>query len=123
MDIRMIRFNIPVKRDEFGGTVVKAMYVAPQVLPVMAAIIEAATHPVRVQQEFHVPTHGQWTAEEALNALRDRVKYDLTHALRNEAEKNKMTIITPIEWHESIEQGGVLFRVTASAMPLIEVKW
>lgn len=118
------RFTIPTHHYRFGGrafAVHKECVVQTELLPVMAAIIDAATRPSRLTQEYVFNQPRSVLAEGQREHLGQRVRYDLEHALREEAKKLGRCIVTAITFEETADDSGVLFIASAMSMPLIEV--
>lgn len=118
----MYRFMIPDGVDRFGLVTHRECAVSVDLIPLMAKIIEAATKPARVEQTYAMPDHGLQHADNAMwEHLVSRVRYDLEHALHDEAKKTNRCLITRVTHSEHVDDGGVLFRATAVAMPLLDL--
>jgi len=114
------QFTIPVSRDRYGAVKVKHCLVSDALLPLMAAIIDAAMRPVKLTERYIFPVRSAVLTEEAFAQVRDRVRYDLEHALREAAKKTGHTLITRVSIEEIPDVTGVAFIATATAMPMIE---
>jgi len=115
------QFTIPVSRDRYGTVEMKHCLVSNALLPLMAAIIDAATRPVKLTEQFYFPVRDAVLTEEVFSQVRDRVRYDLEHALREEAKKTGYTLITRVAIEEIPDVTGVAFIATATAVPMLEV--
>lgn len=117
------QFTIPVRKDEFGGVEVKQCVVSDSMLPVMADIIDAATHPVRLTATYTLRTSGHPFTEDMLTDIRRRVRYDLERQIQDDAKKSNRAVITEVTIDERPESAGVVgFFAEATAMPFITVK-
>lgn len=114
------RFDIPISRDKWGGVEVKACVVSDNLLPVMADIIDAATKPTLLTQRYEFHNRRAVLADDQWEALRDRIQYDLEHALREEAKKLNLCVITAVSFKALPVADVVLFTASATAMRLLE---
>ena len=115
-------FSIPIRKDNAGGVEIKQIVVSDHMLPVMADIIEAATHPSWLSAHYDLRTHGRPFTEDMLKSIRDRVRYDLEHNIREQAKKAKLAVITEVTITELPDMGGMQFRAEAAAMPLLMIR-
>lgn len=113
-------FDIPIHRDRYGSTTMKAVVVSDEMLPIMADIIEKATRPVLLTQERTIRVAPEMCTEESLAHIRKSVAQELTYALEDHAKEHGLAIITKPDFEESIEGGLLAFRATATVMPLLE---
>jgi hypothetical protein len=120
MIMTFTRFDIPIARDRYGSTTMKAVVVSDELLPVMADIIEKATRSVLLTQERTIRVAPEMCTEESLAHIRKSVAKELTYALEDHAKEHGLAIITKPDFEESIDGGVLAFRATATAMRLLE---
>lgn len=120
-----IRFTIPVSVEQLGFTEHKTVTVLKRLLPVMAQIIENATRPKLLTQQYEADGRAVAAMDDSmLDYLRERTQYDLEHGLREEAKRQGLAVITAVTFEEqpfaSTDGGGILFTAQATAMPLLD---
>lgn len=120
--IEHIRFTIPVSVDQFGFTEHKTVVASRRMLPIMAQIVENATHPRLLTQQYEVDGHAVAAmGDSMLDYLRERTRHDLEHDLREEAKKQGLAVLTAVTFDEQArDSGGILFTAQATAMPLLD---
>lgn len=122
MTVDYTTFHIPIRRDRFGSLEHKAVVVPDTLLPAMARIIEAATRPVQLRNQFELTARHYHVSmgESVLEMLKLRVHDDLEHELRAKAKKQRFAVITDVSFVETPVDGAVLIVASALAMPLID---
>lgn len=113
------RFNVPVKRDEFGSVHTQPVLVEDELLPVMAAIVAAASKPVRLTQEHVIDRLSRQLSEAELGMIVRRTRQVLEDDLRAAALRDGLAVITEIRIEEP---SPGCFLASAVGMPLIEVR-
>lgn len=113
------RFDIPVRKDRYGAVEMKPVLVQDKLLPLMAEIIDAASRPGVLREQYMTTPRRSLFAEDQWEALRKRIRYDLEHGLRESAKKLGQTLITAVKFEEHGDEQGVLFTAQAVAMRLI----
>lgn len=113
-------FQIPIERDQHGGITTKAVVVQDELLPVMADIIGKASRPVLLTKTTEIRVTSHDVTEQLLTHLREGAELELRYKLFEHAREHGFAIITEPKFEESIDGIGVEFRMTATAMPLLE---
>lgn len=117
-----IRFTIPVAIDRSGFATYEAVTVSRAMIPVFGQIVENATHPRLLTQQYEVDGHAVAAmGDSMLDYLRERVQYDLEHSLREEAKRQGLAVLTAVTFDEQELSGcGILFTAQATAIPLLD---
>lgn len=118
----MHRFMLPVRVDTDGWVQHKECAVQTELIPLFAEIVGAASRPFTVRQHYAVPASVTVRLDEQmLEGLRDSIRYDLEHGMRDSTQKKGQCIITPVTHTEATVDGDVVFTATAVAMRLLHL--
>lgn len=117
-----IRLTIPASVDRSGFATYRTVVVPRRLLSMFGQIVENATHPRLLTQQYEVDGHAVAAmGDSMLDHLRERTQYDLEHGLREDAKKQGLAILTAITFDEQkLSGGGILFTAQATAMPLLD---
>lgn len=116
-----IRFTIPVAIDRSGFATYEAVTVSRAMIPVFAKIVENATRPRLLTQQYELRGGAARIGGAVLEHMRERAQYDLEHSLREEAKKQGLAVLTAVTFDEQELSGcGILFTAQATAIPLLD---